>query len=382
MRVLILHLFDLDLTGGSGTYLRAIRRELLELGHEVEIVSARSPDRFGCTTHALPFPFTLTFGPETRPGERRLDDLRDGEFDELATAATASILRRFDRARPDVVVVNHISLLATVAMRLRDHWDVPYRIVSFGTDTDLLRRAPRYTRQLSAPASAAECVWAISGFVAREIRALLPVAVVDVLGPAADRRLFYPAAKTSGWRPVVTYAGRLVTEKGVLILLDAMERAPAVERLDIIGEGPLHDAIRTRLAGFGSGSRVALVGRLPHETLRTRIVSSAAVVVPSTWQEPLALIVAEALACGVPVITTAVGGQAELVADGVNGLVVPPGDVDALAGALDRVASDRGFAGELRQGCVERTRVQSYRDVAERVVGVDPVGSSAAAAGS
>jgi glycosyltransferase involved in cell wall biosynthesis len=370
MRVLILHLFDLDLTGGSGTYLRAVRRELREFGHEVEVVSAHFPDRFGCTTHPLPFEFTLTFGPEVRPGERRLDDLSDDEFDELVDCAVTSIVERFRGEQPpDLVVVNHISLLAAVALRLRQYWKSPYRIVSFGTDTDLLRRAPRYVGHLAGPAAGAEQVFAISGFVAREVRALLPVDGVEVLGAAADRRLFFPAAEADHWRPVITYVGRLVTEKGLLVLLDAMERVRGVERLDIIGEGPLHEALRHRLDRARPALPVVLVGTLPHDELRRRLVSSAAVVVPSTWQEPLALVVAEALACGVPVIATAVGGIAEMVVDGVNGLVVPPGDVDALARALDRIAGDRAFAAELRRSCVERTRVPSYADVARRLVG-------------
>jgi glycosyltransferase involved in cell wall biosynthesis len=248
MRVLILHMFNLDLTGGSGTYLRAVHRELRELGNEVEVVSARRPDRFGCTTHALPFAFTLTFGPEARAGERRLDELGDEEFDDLAASAAASIVERFGgEPPPDLVVVNHISLLAAVAVRLRQRWSAPYRIVSFGTDTDLLRRAPRYVGRVAAAAQSADRVFAISGFVAREIEALLPVDRIEVLGVAADRRVFFPAPDTEEIPPVVIYAGRLVTEKGLQVLLDAVERTAAVERLDIVGEGPLRAALSRRL---------------------------------------------------------------------------------------------------------------------------------------
>jgi glycosyltransferase involved in cell wall biosynthesis len=377
MRILMLHLFDLDLTGGSGTHLRAVRHELHEWGHDVEVVSARFPDRFGCTDHPLPFAFTLTFGPEVRPGERRLEDLGDNEFGELVTCTVTSVLERFrDRQAPDLVLVNHISLLAVVASRLCQQWGKPYRIISFGTDTDLLRRAPRYVSHLAAPTAGADRLFAISGFVSREIQALLPVHRVDVLGAAADKHLFSPDTAAGYWQPVITYVGRLVTEKGLWVLLDAMERARHVERLDIIGEGPLYAALQRRLQQAGPGFPVALVGTLRHEELRPRLVSSAAVVVPSTWQEPLALVVAEALACGVPVIASDVGGIAEMVVDGVNGLVVPPGDADALARAVDRISGNKAFAQQLRRGCVERTRVPSYSDVARRLIGdLDPVAS-------
>jgi glycosyltransferase involved in cell wall biosynthesis len=80
-------------------------------------------------------------------------------------------------------------------------------------------------------------------------------------------------------------------------------------------------------------------------------------------------VVAEALASGVPVVATAVGGIAELVADGENGLVVPPGDSEGLARALDRIACDQAFAGRLRRNCLTVTEVPSYGDVARRLIG-------------
>ena len=332
-------------------------------------MSARIPDRYGCTTHRLPFEFTLTFGPEVRQGERRLDDLDDAEFDGLARRAFASIAESFiGLPVADLVVVNHISLLATVAWRLHQHWDVPYRIISFGTDTDLLRRAPRFVRLLATPTVAAERVFAISEFISDEIRAVLPIQDIDVLGAAADPRLFYPKTDPDLSRSIVTYVGRLVTEKGLWVLLDAIGRIRGVDRLDIIGEGPLHDALQERLARARPPLPVVLVGPLPHAELRRRLVSSAAVVVPSIWQEPLALIVAEALASGVPVVATAVGGISEMVVDGVNGVIVPPGDVDALAQALQRIVSDGAFVRQLRRNCVERTRVPTYADVAQRLI--------------
>jgi glycosyltransferase involved in cell wall biosynthesis len=369
MRILMLHLFDLDLTGGSGTYLRAVRQELRELGHDVEVVSARFPDRFGCTNHQLPFDFTLTFGPEVRPGERRLDDLHDDEFEELVTRTVTTLLQRFrDRPAPDLVLVNHISLLAAVAFRLCQQWEKRYRIISFGTDTDLLRRAPRFVGHLLTPAAGADRLFAISDFIASEIQALLCLNAVDVLRPAADKHLFFPDAETGRWQPVISYVGRLVTEKGLWVLLDAMERVRRIERLDIIGEGPLHAALQHRLRQLGPSFPATLVGRLPHTELRSRLISSAALVVPSTWQEPLALVVAEALACGVPVIASAVGGLTEMVVDGVNGLVVPSGDVDALAQAIDRVAGDQAFTRQLRQNILKGAPISSYGDIARHLI--------------
>jgi type III pantothenate kinase len=92
------------------------------------------------------------------------------------------------------------------------------------------------------------------------------------------------------------------------------------------------------------------------------------VVAPSIWQEPLALTVAEALASGVPVVATAVGGITEMVVDGVNGVIVPPGDAGALAQALQRVVSDGAFVRQLSRNCVDYARIPTYADIAQRLI--------------
>lgn len=131
------------------------------------------------------------------------------------------------------------------------------------------------------------------------------------------------------------FAGRLVPGKGVLELAEAAGTAGV--DLVIAGEGPL----ATQLEAM---PYVRLAGWLEPWELREELRGCRAAVVPSTCLEIAPLAVLEAMACGVPVIASDLGGIPELVRDGHEGLLVPPGDVAALADALSALAHDKDLA--------------------------------------
>jgi glycosyltransferase involved in cell wall biosynthesis len=146
--------------------------------------------------------------------------------------------------------------------------------------------------------------------------------------------------------PRFVYAGRLSREKGVDVLMRAfsavLPRHPSA-RLQVVGDGPAHNELQQLAGSNGSSSNIEFVGRVPHGRLETFLAGAWALVAPSVWAEPYGLVAPEAILHGVPVIATARGGFAESVEDGVTGLLVPNGDIDALARALDDVASGRAF---------------------------------------
>ena len=367
MRILYLHQFDLNFAGGSGVTLRALSLGLAELGHSVEVVSARHPDQYGCTSYALPFDFTLTFGPEKRPGERTLDELDDATLEGMASRAAEAVAARIEAGgpRPELVLVNHLNLMALVAARLHERFGLPYRLLSHGTDTKLLLSDERYVRLFGAAARRAERIFPISGFVAREVKALFGDVPVEVLGGAVDARLFYPPTLPTAPGKVVTYVGRLVTEKGLWPLIHAVEALGEDVELRLVGEGPLRPALEAYLARSPLGRRAALLGYVPPSELRAELLRAAVVAVPSLWQEPLGLVVLEARACGVPVVASAVGGIPEMIHDGVDGLLVPPGDVGLLAAALRRALDDD----ELRAGLWQRRAPPpTFSELGRRVV--------------
>ncbi|MBV8472363.1 MAG: glycosyltransferase family 4 protein [Hyphomicrobiales bacterium] len=131
----------------------------------------------------------------------------------------------------------------------------------------------------------------------------------------------------------ILYFGRLSAEKGVDILIDAAASAGAP--LVIVGDGPRRDELERQAQRLRS--RCVFTGHLKGAALWAQVEAASAVALPSVWYEIAPKSVLEAQARGRPIVTTRIGGLPEMVADGVNGLVVEPGDRAALAGALKRI---------------------------------------------
>ena len=136
---------------------------------------------------------------------------------------------------------------------------------------------------------------------------------------------------TSGRKIDLLFAGQLIRGKGVQLLLAAMARMKTPRTLDIVGTGNMEPKLRALAAQLGIAGRVRFNGfqSNPQDWMR----AAKCVVVPSFWQEPYGLVAAEAVALGRPVVAFAIGGLPE--ACGGKATLVPPGDIDALAKALE-----------------------------------------------
>jgi glycosyltransferase involved in cell wall biosynthesis len=142
---------------------------------------------------------------------------------------------------------------------------------------------------------------------------------------------------TPGGNAVI--AGRLAPEKGIDVAIRAVGHLSDQVRLDIAGDGPARRDLEA-LAEAEAPGQVVFHGRLPKDKLFDLLRSSSVAVVPSTWFENQPMAVLEAMAAGLPVIASDLGGLPELIDDGVDGLLVPPGDDKVLARAIDEMARD------------------------------------------
>jgi glycosyltransferase involved in cell wall biosynthesis len=134
------------------------------------------------------------------------------------------------------------------------------------------------------------------------------------------------------------FIGRLTEQKALTVALAALVRVPGA-RLVIIGDGPERVRLERFAQAEGVAGRVEFLGSLPRDDTLRYAAGARAALLSSAW-ENLPHSAVEALAMGTPVVATAVGGVAEVVHDGENGLLVPPGDPAALAGAMKRVLED------------------------------------------
>jgi glycosyltransferase involved in cell wall biosynthesis len=152
--------------------------------------------------------------------------------------------------------------------------------------------------------------------------------------------------------PLAAFAGRLIAKKGVDVLVRAMaavlRRVPHA-RLIVAGDGPDRPGLVRLAEGLGILRSVDFVGHLDQEALERMLAPAWVQAVPSIWEEPFGLVAAEAMMRGTAVVATRPGGLTELVADGESGYLVPAGDVDALADALQRILLNREFAERLGQ---------------------------------
>jgi glycosyltransferase involved in cell wall biosynthesis len=147
------------------------------------------------------------------------------------------------------------------------------------------------------------------------------------------------------------FVGRLSQEKGVSLLIDAWRHLRDVP-LTIVGDGPLLADVRGRVAAE-SLEQVEVTGPLSHPETLDRLRRAGMLVFPSIWYEGLPYAILEALAAAIPVIAARLGAQAEIVTDGLNGLLFEPSDALGLAAAVRKLVSSAPLAQELSRGAAE-----------------------------
>ncbi|MBC3192295.1 glycosyltransferase [Pseudonocardia sp. C8] len=207
------------------------------------------------------------------------------------------------------------------------------------------------------------------------IRLGAPLGALVTVPSGVDTSLFRPGpAREPTGRPRLLVLGRLVRRKGVDETVQALAGVPDAELVVAGGSGPGGDPDVDRLqevaARAGVADRVRFLGAVRRDAV-PGLLRSADIVVCAPWYEPFGIVPLEAMACGRPVVVTAVGGLQDTVRDGRTGLHVPPRDPDALAAALRELAGDPVRAAAL--GAAGRRRVverYGWDRVAERIAGV------------
>lgn len=192
-----------------------------------------------------------------------------------------------------------------------------------------------------------------------------PLAIVPQFGVDLDRfqpSLAHRRAQRAalGMREdevLIGFAGRLVPEKGVRVLLQALARVPAA-RLVVLGDGPERGSLARLAAGSGLDGRVRFAGHQASTQMPAWLSALDLLVLPSLttahWAEQFGRVLVEAMACGVPVVGSDSGEIPKVIGDA--GLVVPEGDAAALARALGALAQDGDLRARLAARGLERAK--------------------------
>jgi glycosyltransferase involved in cell wall biosynthesis len=256
----------------------------------------------------------------------------------LTVALLVATWREVRRCRATVVSSHWIVPAGLVALAVRAVTGVAYVVTIHGADAYTLHG--RLTRRLKRRVmSRAAAVLPVSADIAR---ALDLGADAPVLRMGVDTRTIRATVGERSPEPgLLVCIGRLADKKGVDVLVDALAQVPGA-RLEVIGDGPDRPALEERVRRAGLAGRVTFRGRRSKADVLAALGRAQAVVIPSKVgaggdMEGTPVVLCEAMAAGVPVVASELGGLGECLVDGKTGLLVPPGDAVALAGALRRV---------------------------------------------
>lgn len=202
----------------------------------------------------------------------------------------------------------------------------------------------------------------------RRAKRLLPISISLVherdLPPAAKL-----PARDYGDELTVLSVGRLESEKNPLLLADVLARLNQDGRhwrLVVCGEGPLEEELRSRVERLGISDQVRLAGYVPIDGGLADLYRTSHALLHVSWTEGVPQILFEAFAAGLPVVATAVGGVP--AAAGGDALLVPPGEVESPASALEAVAADPALRQRLVDGALRRVREHTIEAECARVV--------------
>jgi glycosyltransferase involved in cell wall biosynthesis len=401
LRVALLTYRGNPFCGGQGVYVRHLSRELVRLGHSVDVVSGppypclddgvrlielpgldlyREPDPFRmprrneyrdwvdalevATMMTAGYPEPLTFSLRARKLLRE----RGGDYDVVHDNQTLGygLLGLSRLGLPLVTTIHHpIHIDRALELAAAKGW----RRVS-------LRRWYGFTRMQRRVARTLREVVTVSASSAQQIVAHLdvPASRIEVVPIGTDTDRFSPdpsVARIPG--KVVTTASADVPLKGLLPLIEAIAKVRTERHVElvVVGSTKAGGQVADLIERYSLGQVVRFTGRVAEDDLIHHLRSAELVVVPSLF-EGFSLPLVEAMACGTPVVATTGGALPEVAgAHGETALLVPPGDAQALAAAIGAALDDA--PSRARLGAAGRERVVArftWRAAAQRTADV------------
>lgn len=371
MRVLLLNHEYPPLGGGSAVATKHLAEALVRLGHTVRVLTPGTVDRRGEQHGVGVQQFRVALRPGRLAGWRTwLSFLRRGP--EAAKRAIADF-------RPDVVhsqflfpsgwvvartstTVPHVA--STVGAEIHD----PSRRFAADRNRVMRRCIQRVVRHARVVTTSARDLTV-------RLRALFPEAadVAEVPWPVPalvpDQRSRTDLGLPED-RLVVATLCRLVRRKRIDVLLDAVRHlGPDRAFLVVMGSGPLADPLRQSAEALGIAASVRFTGHVGEADKAAYLDSADVFCLPSD-HEGFGLVYVEAMSVGTPVIATDVGGQTDVIRDGIDGFLVPRGDPRAVADRIAALGTDPELLARMKRAVPERAREFEPDIVAARFIGL------------
>lgn len=316
---------------GGGYYVYGLSRKLMERKHQITVITRGSWEKpyyqekvDGITVNRVrfipAFPFHLQ--PHGFLISRFLKAM-ESNFD---------VIHLHNSNIP--VVETSLPTVVTVHGTMRGH--IAHR-ESLDLHSFVVRAlSPMYIAIDEKVVNSADKVIAVSNACAEELKVLYGIKSPEIIPNAVDSTFFSPAHHKDNPKPYVLYTGRLSPEKG---LIDLIACAKIVSKdlpelkFALSGRGPLERHLKKMVAKHDLQKRFHFVGYVNRDILLKYYQNATIYVLPSYW-EGLPTTLLEAMACGLPVVGTAVAGTSEVIADHKTGFLVPPHNPEKLASAI------------------------------------------------
>ena len=361
--------------GGRQTQVAELSAALAELGHEVRVY-ARRDDPAVADEVTMPGGIRVVHVPAGPPHVVPADLLLPhmGEF-----ARRLGELWRHGAWAPEVVHA-HFWTSGLAAVTAARRLGVPV-VQSFHELGEIEAAADGKPSRSGYERALGRAVDRVVAETQDEVRGLVrigvPRAQLTVVPAGVDSELFTPegpAVERDPERPRILSVGKLVEHKGFGDVIQAMRYVPGAEVVVVGGPPPEQlpadpgaRMLRALAEKLQVADRFRLVGRVPPAEM-PRWYRSADLLVAAPWQDESEASALEAMACGVPIVGTAVGGLTEAVVDGLTGDLVPARDPRALGGALRRLINDKVRRFAYATAALDRARqAYSWRRVAAQV---------------
>ena len=250
-------------------------------------------------------------------------------------------------------------------------FSMPYLVTGHGGDVTSLNQGllKAWKSRCLQKASAVTAVSPQLKMVIQEICSGKPV---EILPMGCDTRGFSPLKRKENFfnqknKPVILFVGRLAEKKGVTYLISAMDQVDA--KLVIVGDGPLREKLEEQAKPYGE--KIRFLGAKTHQQLAEIYASADIFAAPSVQakdgdMEGFGLVFLEAMASGLPVVASRSGGIPYLIHHEENGLLVPPGEAEQLAEALNRLLGDEKLRRSLIQNGEKTVQEYDYRVVGKK----------------
>lgn len=381
----LINLYPPYIVGGNEMLACDIVNAFRARGNDVHVLTAEGPQLDNIAHVHQVFNYSLEDKASIFQGGKALSPLghlRHHVFDRTTYLKVRSTLQKL---QPDLIVIDNLYMasaapfLATrgsrcpVIAQVADKWmiyllhDLRLLVHSSGRLQRLLLQGyARFAQPLLWKLGCPDEILSISDFMKRYyVEAGYPAERITPTYLGVDTSLYEPRSEphTATNDLEIVFAGQLWEGKGPQVLVEALSLLRKHEpdltlRLRLIGEGNdrFKQRLRQQISQSGLEGRAVFDGFVPLEQLAERLRGADIFAFPSVWDEPFSITLVAAMASGIPVIATTTGGTPEALEDGIEGLLIPPSDAEALANAISRLACDPPLRTRLSQAAITRAQ--------------------------